>query len=265
MDILKRELSPIPAPAWAEIDAQARKAVTAHLSARRFVDLSGPHGWEFAALPLGRLEVPENQKREGVRWGIHAVLRLVEARVSFELNRWELDNVVRGARDLNFAPLDAAAKQIAQFEETLVYHGWPAAGVVGLADAAAKNAVALDRTDEGTVLTSLGTAVRRMQDAAVEGPYSLVAGPKFWNQIQSMGTYPLENRIAALTGGEMVVLPGAEEAYLVSARGGDLELVVGQDLAVGFEAATEEKVRLFFTESLTFRVINADAVVPMPL
>ena len=92
-----------------------------------------------------------------------------------------------------------------------------------------------------------------------------MAGPKFWNQIQSMGTYPLENRIAALTGGEMVVLPGAEEAYLVSARGGDLELVVGQDLAVGFEAATEEKVRLFFTESLTFRVINADAVVPMPL
>ncbi len=263
MDILKRELSPIPAPAWAEIDAQARKAVTAHLSARRFVDLSGPHGWEFAALPLGRLEVPQEQKREAVRWGIHSVLRLVEARVSFELNRWELDNVVRGARDIDFSPLDAAAKEIAQFEEKLVYHGWPAADIVGLADAAAKNAVALDKSSPEAVLASLGHAMRRLQDAAVEGPYVLVAGPQFWNQIQSMGTYPLENRITALTGGDVVILPGAEEAYLVSVRGGDLELVVGQDLAVGFEGATEEKVRLFFTESLTFRVINADAVVPL--
>lgn len=263
MDMLKRALSPIPAEAWAEIDAQARKAVTAHLSARRFVDLSGPHGWEYAAVPLGRLDVPGGQTGDDVRWGIHAVLRLVEARVSFVMDRWELDNVVRGARDLDFVSLDAAAKQIARFEERVVYHGLPEAGIVGLADAAAKNAVPLDRSSESAVLASLGKAVRRLQEKAVEGPYTLVAGPELWNLVQSAGDYPLETRIAALTGGDLIILPGAEEAYLISTRGGDLELVVGQDLSVGFEAATDQKVRLFFSESLTFRVVNADAVVPL--
>ena len=51
MDILKRELAPIPAEAWAEIDAQATRSLTALLSARKVVDVTGPMGTDFPAFP----------------------------------------------------------------------------------------------------------------------------------------------------------------------------------------------------------------------
>lgn len=46
MDILKRELAPITLEAWSEIDAQATRSLTATLSARKVVDVTGrtaPH------------------------------------------------------------------------------------------------------------------------------------------------------------------------------------------------------------------------------
>jgi uncharacterized linocin/CFP29 family protein len=51
------------------------------------------------------------------------------------------------------------------------------------------------------------------------------------------------------------------EAYMVSQRGGDLELILGQDLAVGYETHTPTKVKLFYTESFTFRVLEPAAVI----
>ena len=59
MNILKRELAPIPAEAWAEIDAQATRSLKAILSARRVIDLSGPMGPDFPGVPEGRLDFPD--------------------------------------------------------------------------------------------------------------------------------------------------------------------------------------------------------------
>ena len=42
---------------------------------------------------------------------------------------------------------------------------------------------------------------------------------------------------------------------------GDFELTLGQDVSVGFEQQEGQKVRLFMTESFTFRVIEPQAVV----
>ena len=44
----------------------------------------------------------------------------------------ELDNVVRGARDLDLTNLEQAARKIALFEEKVVYHGMPEANIKGL-------------------------------------------------------------------------------------------------------------------------------------
>jgi uncharacterized linocin/CFP29 family protein len=50
------------------------------------------------------------------------------------------------------------------------------------------------------------------------------------------------------------------EAYMISQWGGDLELILGQDLAIGYESHNAEQVKLFFTESFTFRVLEPAAV-----
>ena len=44
-----------------------------------------------------------------------------------------MDNVVRGAKDVDLANLEDAARKIALFEEKVGYHGLPEANIRGLA------------------------------------------------------------------------------------------------------------------------------------
>lgn len=48
---------------------------------------------------------------------------------------------------------------------------------------------------------------------------------------------------------------------MLSKRGGDLELILGQDLAVGYESHSSDKVKLYYTESFTFRILEPAAVI----
>ena len=101
MNFLRRELAPISPQGWSEIDSVAKKALAANLSGREFADVKGPHGLDYASVPLGRLTIPEQQDGATVRYGVHRVLPLVETRSDFSLPIWELDNIERGAKDLN--------------------------------------------------------------------------------------------------------------------------------------------------------------------
>jgi len=102
MDILKQELAPVSAEAWEEIRSEARRVLNVHLSARKFIEVVGPKGWDYAAVPVGRLNIPGNQDKKGVIYGINKVQPLVEPRISFHLNIWELDNLARGAIDIGY-------------------------------------------------------------------------------------------------------------------------------------------------------------------
>lgn len=48
---------------------------------------------------------------------------MVETRISFNLDVWELDNVIRGAEDVELGPLEEAAAQAADFEDKAIYEG----------------------------------------------------------------------------------------------------------------------------------------------
>ena len=50
---------------------------------------------------------------------------------------------------------------------------------------------------------------------------------------------------------------------MVSRRGGDFTLTVGQDLAIGYKGHSEREVELYFTESFTFRTQEAAAAVAL--
>jgi uncharacterized linocin/CFP29 family protein len=48
---------------------------------------------------------------------------------------------------------------------------------------------------------------------------------------------------------------------LLSTRGGDYEVTVGQDLSIGYAAHDRTDVELFLTESFTFRMLEEKAAV----
>lgn len=261
MDILRRSASVITPEAWEELDSQAKKILSANLSARKFVDVEGPRGWTYSAHPTGRLDVPGKQPRDGVQFGVNKVLPLVESRVAFDLDIWELDNISRGAKNPELSPLEKAAKDIALFEEKAVYNGLAAAGIEGLAGSAG-NTVKLTGFESDTILDCVSGAVFQLHKNSVEGPYALVASPKMWKALYGTSQcYPLSKHVGSLV--EKVILSTQDDSYLVTLRGGDLELVVGQDFSLGFEERDGQKVRLFFAESFTFRVINPETIVKL--
>ncbi|SFE09263.1 family 1 encapsulin nanocompartment shell protein [Thermophagus xiamenensis] len=261
MDILRKSMAPICDKAWEEINNTAVDLFSSVLSARKFVDVNGPKGLDFAALPLGRIKVPEGQNGE-VHYGIQQVLPLIETRVPFELNIWELDNVARGAKHIDLENLEQAARKLARFEENAIYKGFKEAGIQGLLDASDYDPMTLPEADE-EFLQTISEAVAKFKNASVQGPYSLVMNMDLWQRFSASGkSYPLYKRVENLLGGAVIAAPFIEGAFLVSERGGDFELAIGEDISIGYESHNNKTVQLYFTESFTFRVIDPAAVIP---
>jgi uncharacterized linocin/CFP29 family protein len=264
MDILKRSIAPISDEAWREIDDQARKTLHTLLSARKVVDVEGPRGWDYAGVPVGRLDMPaqsERKQRGGIEYGIHRVQPLVETRSYFDLEIWELDNVVRGAGDIDFSSLDEAAREAARFEEEAVYHGFSPSGIGGLREISPHRPIAIEK-ERDDLLESVSRGIARLLAFSVEGPYALVVSPGLWQQLAGyVQGYPLRKHLEDLLAGPVIIGPFVEEAYLVSMRGGDVSLVLGQDLSIGYLSHDSRTVHLFFTESFTLRVLDPSVVV----
>jgi uncharacterized linocin/CFP29 family protein len=264
MDILKRSIAPISDEAWNEIDDQARRTLHALLSARKIVDVDGPKGWDYAGVPLGRLEVPAasgQKQREKIEYGIHRVQPLVETRSYFDLDIWELDNVARGARDIDFSALEESARAAAQFEETAIYHGFTPSGIKGLKEITPYDPIKIGGEKED-LLESVSRGITQLLASSVEGPYGLVVSPALWRQLSGyVRGYPLRKHLEDLLSGPVVIGPFVDEAYLLSMRGGDTNLIIGQDLSIGYLSHDSMTVHLYFTESFTFQVLDPSVVV----
>ncbi len=264
MDMLKRNLAPISAEAWEEIDEQAAAVLRTHLSARKAVRLNGPMGWDYTAVNEGRLDVLETEK-DKVSTGIYKVKPLVEGRIEFKLNRWELDNITRGARDIAFDALEEAARQLALFEENAVFNGYAAGNIEGLIPSSEHDALDFGKTGS-EVMTSVSEGVLTLKEHFQEGPFALVVGKEAWNRIQmEVQGYPLHKRIEELLGGPIIFSTALDTAILVPFDHEDLELTVGQDFSIGYQSHDNKDITLFLTESFTFRVLDPALIVAYTL
>ncbi len=73
--------------------------------------------------------------------------------------------------------------------------------------------------------------------------------------------YPVRDHIARLLDGEIIWAPALQGALLVTTRGGDYALHLGQDLSIGYLGHTADSITLYLQESLTFLVHTDEASV----
>jgi uncharacterized linocin/CFP29 family protein len=262
---LLRRHAPISGGGWERIDAEARERLRPGLGARRLVDFLGPHGWKRSATNLGRVEPIARAPEDGVDARLRATIAFVELRVPFELDREELRAGDRGAVDVDFGPLDVAAQKLAGTENAAVFHGWREAGITGVIDASPHEPLRHDGSAE-TVAALVASGVETLLRHGIDGPYGFALGPEMWSSVveaSERGGYPLRRHLEEITGGPTVWTPGLEHAVLVSLRGGDFLLDVGQDASVGYLSHTAERVLLYLEETLTFRVGTPEAAVAL--
>src|SRR5579885_3055783 len=263
MNNLHRELAPISEMAWAQIEEEASRTLKRHLAARRVVDVQGPKGLQFSAAGTGHCR-QITTPGEGIQAAQREVKALVELRVPFELARQAIDDVERGALDSDWSPLKDAARKIAFAEDRAVFDGYAAAGIQGIRQGSSNSALTFP-ADLKSYPDAVARAVSQLRVAGVNGPYALLLGAEAYTAIggASDDGYPLLERIQRLVDGEIVWAPAIEGGVVLTTRGGDFQLSIGQDISIGYLSHSEAAVRLYLQETFTFFMVTAEAAVAL--
>jgi len=263
MNNLYRELAPVSEAAWTEIEAEARRTLKRHLAARRVVDVEGPKGFDFSAVGTGHTQAIA-APGEGIQAVRREVKALVELRVPFELTRQAVDDVERGATDSDWSAVKDAARKIAFAEDNSVFEGYDAAGIEGIRKGNSNPALTLPSSVRGYP-DIVAQAVSQLRLAGVNGPYALILGSEAYTAVHggSDEGYPVLTHIQRLIDGDIVWAPAIRGGFVLTTRGGDFELDLGQDISIGYLSHSETSVRLYLQESFTFRLLTTEAAVAL--
>jgi uncharacterized linocin/CFP29 family protein len=261
MNNLHRGLAPISDAAWAQIEEEASRTLKRHLAARRVVDVDGPKGTDFSAVGTGHLKKIATPG-DGVEATQRDVRALVELRVPFELSRQAIDDVERGSNDSDWDPLKEAARKIAFAEDRAVFDGYTAAGIQGIRQGSSNPVLTLPSSVKNYP-TVVAQAVSQLRLAGVNGPYTLLLGTEPYTAIGGATDdgYPVLQHIQRLVDGKIIWAPAIDGGVLLTTRGGDFQLSIGQDLSIGYLSHSATSVQLYFQETITFLMLTSEASV----
>lgn len=264
MNSLHRDLAPVTASAWNEIETEASQALSQTLALRKLVDFDGPHGWGTSSIDTGRSTKLKESSGKQVDARLRRVQPLVEFRRSFEIARSELEAIDRGATDSDLDPAKEAARDIALAEDKAILYGFQRGGIDGISHAAADRTLTITE-DYSRYPEVVSKALNQLRLNSVDGPYAIVLSPRCHTglmQTRDAG-YPIMEHLRRLLEGPIVWAPAAEGAFLLSLRGGDFQLFVGQDFSIGYLSHSVERVTLYIQESIFFRINEPKAAVAL--
>jgi uncharacterized linocin/CFP29 family protein len=263
MNNLHRELAPISDAAWSQIEEETSRTLKRYLAGRRVVDVPGPGGVALSAVGTGHLHNIE-ASGDGILARQRDVNALVELRVPFDLNRQQIDDVERGANDSDWQPAKDAARLLAFAEDRAIFDGYAAAGIGGIRQGTSNPAMTLP-ADVREYPDVIAQAVSQLRLVGVNGPYSVLLSADAYTALSETRDhgYPVLEHIKRLVDGELVWAPAIAGAFVLTTRGGDFGLYLGQDVSIGYLSHTDTVVRLYLQETFTFLVLTTEASVAL--
>jgi uncharacterized linocin/CFP29 family protein len=189
---------------------------------------------------------------------------LVELRVPFELNRQQIDDVERGAKDSDWQPAKDAAQKIAYAEDRAIFEGYAAAGIGGIRQGTSNPVLTLP-AEVSHYPDAIAQALNQLRLVGVDGPYSLLLSADAYTALAetSDNGYPVLEHVKKLMKDEIIYAPAISGAYVLTTRGGDFDLHIGQDVSIGYLSHTDSVVRLYLQETLTFLLLTSEAAVAL--
>ena len=183
----------------------------------------------------------------------------------FELSRVELDDVERGAQDADLDPVKDAARKIAFAEDRAIFEGYPAADITGIRSSSSNGPVELP-ADPRLAPEAFAHALSKLRLAGVDGPYSVLLSADLYTKVSETSDHghPIRTHIERLlSDGQIIWAPAIDGAFVLTTRGGDFDLQLGQDVSIGYLSHDLDTVRLYFQQSLTFLVYTSEAAVAL--
>src|SRR3984885_10396175 len=264
MNNLYRELAPISDAAWVQIEEETSRTFKRYLAGRRVVDVHGPAGSALSAVGTGHLSAIA-APGEGVISRQREAKALVELRVPFDLERQMIDDVERGANDSDWQPAKDAAHKLAFAEDRAIFEGYSAAGIVGVRQGTSNPQKSL-AADVRKYPEAFAEALSQLRLVGVNGPYSILLSADAYTELAETSDYgyPVLEHVKRLVEGKIIWAPAIDGAFVVTTRGGDLDLHVGQDASIGYLSHSDTHVRLYLQETFPFPFPPPETPVPFP-
>jgi uncharacterized linocin/CFP29 family protein len=261
MNNLHRELAPISDAAWAQIEEEASRTLKRYLAGRRVVDVQGPAGAALSAVGTGHLN-PIAPSGDGIISRQREVKALVELRVPFELERKMIDDVERGANDSDWQPAKDAARLLAFAEDRAIFEGYDAAGIGGIRQGTSNPKKTLP-ADVRKYPEAFAQALSQLRLVGVNGPYSILLSADAYTELAETSDYgyPVLEHVKRLGDCKIIWAPAIDGAFVITTRGGDFDLHIGQDASIGYLSHTDTHVRLYLQETFTFLYLTSEAAV----
>jgi uncharacterized linocin/CFP29 family protein len=261
MNNLHRELAPISDAAWAQIEEETTRTLKRYLAGRRVVDVPPSAGVSLPAVATGHL-LSITPPADDIIARQREVKALVELRVPFDLTRSAIDDVKRGSDDSDWQPAKDAAKAIAFAEDRAIFNGYHAANIQGIREETSNPLMTLP-ADVRDYPDAVAQSLSQLRLVGVNGPYSVLLGAKAYTDLAETRDhgYPVLEHVKRIVDGNIFWAPAIEGAFVLTTRGGDFELNIGQDVSIGYLSHTDVSVRLYLQETFTFRVLTSEASV----
>jgi len=151
----------------------------------------------------------------------------------------------------------------ASAEDALIFQGAP--GIPGLLSAKGSQSVKISPWEAvGAAADEIIGAVTALDDAGFHGPYTMGLAPRRFNLLfrrypQGEGT-ELDHLRSVVTGGIYKAPVLADGGVLLASGKQFAEIVLGQDMSVGFIGPAEENLEFSVSESLVPLIHTPDAV-----
>jgi uncharacterized linocin/CFP29 family protein len=258
---LHRELAPISDAAWDQIGDEVARTFKRYVAGRRVVDVKGPAGAALSAVGTGHLK-PLSASREGILVRQREAKALIELRVPFDLSLVAIDDVERGANDSDWQPAKDAARKIAFAEDGAVFEGYSDAGILGMQQGTSNPKKPLP-ADVLQYPDAIAQGLSQLRLVGVNGPYAVLLGAEAYTALAETSDhgYPVLEHVKRLVDDKIIWAPAIEGAMVVTTRGGDFELHLGQDLSIGYLSHTDTSVRLYLQETFTFLLLTGESSV----
>ena len=118
-------------------------------------------------------------------------------------------------------------------------------------------------TDVKGYPAAIAQALSQLRVAGVDGPYSVLLSADAYIEVSETSDhgYPIIEHIKRQLSGDIIWAPAISGAVVLTTRGGDFSLHLGQDLAIGYLSHTDTEVSLYLQETLTFMMLTSEAAV----
>jgi uncharacterized linocin/CFP29 family protein len=253
---LGREDAPISEETWNLLDTVMVEAAKGMLTGRRLLGISGPYGLGLKSIPMS-----DGKGRKGFITSEFLPVPLLQ--VSFCLGKRDIAAYERDHITFDACAVATAACACATAEDALIFQGAP--GIPGLLTVKGSGTLKLSPWETvGVAAEEMIQAVTMLDDSGFHGPYSMALAPRRYNLLfrgypQSVG--PELKHIRTIVEGGVFKAPALKDGGVLLASGKQFaEIVLGQDMSVGFIGPVEEKLEFSISESLVPLIHTPDAV-----